>query len=147
LRVASRTPPSRSARRSREIDRTFSGRAKLTARARAGARSRPGAWSAYRKSMKKSCYHHAVSAIQIKNVSEDVHTRLRDRARRQGRSLSEYVRRLIEIDLALPTTEEWLERVKRREPVRGISSERIAELIHEGRRERDEQIRNAAAHH
>jgi hypothetical protein len=88
-----------------------------------------------------------VSAIQIKNVSEDLHIRLRDRARRQGRTLSEYVRRLIEADLALPTTEEWLERVKRRKPVGGISSERIAELIHEGRRERDEQIRNAVADH
>jgi plasmid stability protein len=97
--------------------------------------------------MKKACYHHAVSAIQIKNVSEDMHTRLRDRARSQGRSLSEYVRRLVEVDLALPTTEEWLERVKRREPVRGITGERIVELIHEGRRERDEQIRDAVTRH
>jgi antitoxin FitA len=88
-----------------------------------------------------------VSAIQIKNVSEDVHAKLRDRARRQGRTLSEYVRRLIEIDLALPTTEEWLERVRQREPVRGIAGERIVELIHEGRRERDEQIRNAVTRH
>jgi antitoxin FitA len=88
-----------------------------------------------------------VSAIQIKNVSEDVHAKLRDRARRQGRSLSEYVRRLIEVDLALPTTEEWLERVRQRESVRGITGERIVELVHEGRRERDEQIRNAVTHH
>jgi hypothetical protein len=97
--------------------------------------------------MSKACYCHAVSAIQIKNVSEDVHTKLRERAHRQGRSLSEYVRKLIEVDLALPTTEEWLERIKQREPVRGISSDRIAELVHEGRRERDEQIRNAVTHH
>lgn len=88
-----------------------------------------------------------MSAIQIKNVSEDVHTKLRARARGQGQSLSEYVRRLIEVDLALPTTGEWLERVRQREPVRGISSERIVELIHEGRRERDEQIWNAVTHH
>ncbi len=97
--------------------------------------------------MHMACYSHAVSAIQVKNVSEDVHTKLRERARRQGRSLSEYVRRLIEVDLALPTTEEWLERVRQREPVRGISSEQIVELIHEGRRERDEQIWNAVTHH
>lgn len=98
-------------------------------------------------SMKNGCYNHAMSAIQVKNVSEDVHAQLRDRARQQGRSLSEYVRRLIEVDLALPTTEEWLERVKRREPVRGVTSEWIVELIHEGRRERDEQIRSAVADH
>jgi plasmid stability protein len=94
-----------------------------------------------------ACYCHAVSAIQIKNVSEDVHAKLRERAHREGRSLSDYVRRLIEVDLALPTTEEWLERVRMREPVRDISSEQIVELIHEGRRERDEQIRNAVTHH
>jgi plasmid stability protein len=97
--------------------------------------------------MINECYDHAVSAIQIKNVSEDVHAQLRDRARQQGRSLSEYVRRLIEVDLALPTSEEWLERLRRREPVRGVTSERIVELIHEGRRERDEQIRSAVADH
>jgi plasmid stability protein len=94
-----------------------------------------------------ACYCHAVSAIQIKNVSADVHAKLRERAHREGRSLSDYVRRLIEVDLALPTTEEWLERVRMREPVRDISSEQIVELIHEGRRERDEQIRNAVTHH
>jgi plasmid stability protein len=88
-----------------------------------------------------------VSAIQIKNVPEGLHAELRERAHRHGQSLSDYVRRLIEVDLALPTTEEWLERVRMREPVRGISSERIVELIHEGRRERDEQIWDAVTHH
>ena len=97
--------------------------------------------------MHSACYYHAVSAIQIKNVSEDLHTKLRERAQRQGQSLSEYVRRLIEVDLALPTTEEWLERVRQREPVRGIASGQIVEMIHEGRRERDEQIWNAVTHH
>lgn len=88
-----------------------------------------------------------MSAIQIKNVPESVHTELRERAHKQGQSLSDYVRRLIEVDLALPTPDEWLERVRTRKPVRGISSERIVELIHEGRRERDEQIADAVTHH
>jgi plasmid stability protein len=88
-----------------------------------------------------------MSAIQIKNVPEGVHARLRERANGRGQSLSDYVRRLIEVDLALPTTEEWLERVRMREPVGDISSEQIVELIHEGRRERDEQIWNALTHH
>jgi hypothetical protein len=88
-----------------------------------------------------------MSAIQIKNVPEDMHDKLRERAGRQGCSLSDYVRRLIEVDLALPATEEWLERVRRREPVEGISSEEIVELLHEGRRERDEQIYNAVTRH
>jgi hypothetical protein len=97
--------------------------------------------------MPEACYSHAMSAIQIKNVPESMHDTLRERAGRQGQSLSDYVRRLIEVDLALPTTEEWLERVRKREPVRGISSEQIIELIHGGRRERDEQIWNAVTHH
>jgi plasmid stability protein len=88
-----------------------------------------------------------MSAIQIKNVLENMHARLRERAHGRGQSLSDYVRRLIEVDLALPTTEEWLERVRKREPVRDISSEQIVELVHGGRRERDEQIWNAVTHH
>jgi antitoxin FitA len=92
-------------------------------------------------------YTHAMSAIQIKNVPPELHEQLRERARKQGRSLSDYVRRVIELDLALPTTDEWLERIRQREPVRGVSSEEIVDLIHEGRRERDEQIWNAITHH
>jgi antitoxin FitA len=88
-----------------------------------------------------------VSAIQVKNVSPELHAKLRARATGEGRSLSEYVRGLIEVDLALPSTEEWLARLAQREPVAGISSQRIVELIHEGRRERDEQIRSAITHH
>lgn len=88
-----------------------------------------------------------MSAIQIKNVPENMHTELRERAQKQGQSLSDYVRRLIEVDLALPATDEWLERVRQRKPVSGISNERIVELIHEGRRVRDEQIANAVTRH
>ncbi len=46
----------------------------------------------------------------------------------------------------MSTTEEWLERVGKREPMIGISSERIVELISAGRRERDEQIWHAITH-
>lgn len=88
-----------------------------------------------------------MSAIQIKNFPDDLHERLRERARKQGQSLSDYVRKLIELDLALPTTGEWLERVRGREPVTGIGPGEIAALVAEGRRERDEQIRNAITRH
>ena len=84
-----------------------------------------------------------MSAIQIKNVPPDLHERLRERARREGRNLSEYALSVLERDLALPTTREWLERLKQDEPVEGISSEEIVSLIHEGRHERDEQILRA----
>jgi plasmid stability protein len=84
-----------------------------------------------------------MSAIQIKNVSPELHDRLRERARREGRNLSEYALDVLERDLALPTTREWLERLKEDEPVTGITSEEIVSLIHEGRAERDEQILRA----
>jgi hypothetical protein len=88
-----------------------------------------------------------MSAIQIKDVPDELHVRLRERARTQGQSLSSYVLGLIECDLTLPTTREWLDRVKQNEPVRGISSDEIAKLIDAGREERDEQVWTAATHH
>jgi plasmid stability protein len=84
-----------------------------------------------------------MSAIQIKNVPPELHEQLRERARRAGRNLSEYALEVLERDLAVPTTREWLERLKQDEPVRGIASEDIVSSIHEGRAERDEQILRA----
>jgi plasmid stability protein len=84
-----------------------------------------------------------MSAIQIKNVPTELHERLRERARRDGRNLSEYALDVLERDLAVPTTREWLERLREDEPVTGITSEEIVSLIHEGRAERDEQILRA----
>jgi plasmid stability protein len=84
-----------------------------------------------------------MSAIQIKNVPPELHDRLRERARREGRNMSEYALDVLERDLALPTTREWLERLREDEPVPGITSGEIVSLIHEGRAERDEQILRA----
>ncbi len=84
-----------------------------------------------------------MSAIQIKNVPAELHERLRERARREGRNLSEYVLDALERDLAVPTTREWLERLREDEPVTGVTSEEIVSSIHEGRAERDEQILRA----
>jgi hypothetical protein len=93
--------------------------------------------------MRYACYIHAMSAIQVKEVPPELHERLRERARSEGRSLSEYLLYLIERDLALPTTREWLDRLESREPVTGITSEEIVASIHEGRAERDAQILKA----
>jgi antitoxin FitA len=86
-----------------------------------------------------------MSAIQVKNFPEDLHAKLRERAARQGRSVSAYVRDVLERDLARPTTREWLDSLKEDEPVSGIASEEIVSLIHQGRAERDEQILRAIA--
>jgi plasmid stability protein len=84
-----------------------------------------------------------MSAIQVKNVPPELHARLRERARREGRNLSDYVLQALERDLSVPSTREWLERLSEDEPVRGITSEEIADSIRKGRAERDEQILRA----
>jgi plasmid stability protein len=86
-----------------------------------------------------------MSAIQIKNVPPELHARLRERARQERRSLSEYTLRVLERDLALPSTREWLRRLEQDEPVAGITSEDIASSIREARAERDEQLLPAPA--
>ena len=76
--------------------------------------------------------------IQVRNVPDDVHRELKARAAKRGVPLSDYVLRLIEDDLAVPTLEEGLERVMRlprpRVPVRG------SELVAAGRAERDAEL-------
>jgi antitoxin FitA len=97
--------------------------------------------------MLKACYVHAMSAIQVKDVPVELHERLRARARAEGRSLSDYVLYVLERDLAMPTMREWLTQLKQSEPVTGVSREDILEALHQGREERDEQIRAAISHH
>lgn len=84
-----------------------------------------------------------MSAIQVKNFPEDLHAKLRERAARQGRSVSGYVTDVLKRDLSQSTTREWLDSLKEDEPVSGIASEEVVSLIHEGRAERDEQILRA----
>jgi hypothetical protein len=88
-----------------------------------------------------------MSAIQVKGVPAELHERLRARARSEGRSLSDHLLYLIERDLALPTTREWLAELKRSDPVTNVSREDILESIREGREQRDEQILAAISHH
>jgi hypothetical protein len=76
--------------------------------------------------------------IQVRNVPDGVHAELKARAARGGVPLSEYVLRLIEDDLAVPTLEEGLERVMRlprpRVPLRG------SELVAAARAEREAEL-------
>jgi plasmid stability protein len=83
-----------------------------------------------------------MSAIQIKNVPEDLHAKLRRRAASQGRSVSSYVLETLERDLALPSMREWLDNLKR-DPVTDISSEEIVGAIQEAREEREQQLERA----
>jgi plasmid stability protein len=72
--------------------------------------------------------------IQIRNVPDDLHRRLKARAAARGVTLSELLLRMAEREADRPTIEELTERIRRRPPARrgGPSS---AEIIRELREE------------
>lgn len=51
--------------------------------------------------------------LQVRNLPDDLHTRLGERARRRGVSMSEYVTRLLREDLDRPLIEDWVATVTR----------------------------------
>jgi plasmid stability protein len=57
------------------------------------------------------------SHLQIRNVPDDLHRRLKARAAARGQSLSEYLLEEVERLAALPTLEELRERIAARDPV------------------------------
>lgn len=73
-------------------------------------------------------------AIQIRDVPDDVHRTLKARAAREGRTLSELLRRELELIANRPSLEEVLDRIRAEEPV--LEGESSAELVRRGRAER-----------
>lgn len=72
--------------------------------------------------------------IQVRDVPEHVHRRLKVRAAEEGRSLSDLVRSEL-VELAdRPTLAEMLERIRTREPVE--IDEAAADAVRSGRSER-----------
>lgn len=53
-----------------------------------------------------------MAAIQVKNVPPDLHDALRRRAADEGIDLQDYVLQVLRRDVALPTTREWLRRLR-----------------------------------
>ncbi len=71
--------------------------------------------------------------IQIRNVPEDVHRKLKVRAAESGKTLSDYLLEIVRRETEQPTLEEFLQRVKRRPPV--YLDQSSAEIIRELREE------------
>jgi len=65
--------------------------------------------------------------VQVRDVPDPVHRKLKARAADRGTSLSEYLRQELERIAETPTTEELRQRLAKREPVR--NSETAAETI------------------
>ena len=83
-----------------------------------------------------------MAALQVKNFPDDLHAKLRERAARQGRSVSGYVLDALERDLAVPSTLEWLTDL-RGDPATDVKSQDIVDAIQAGREEREQQILDA----
>ncbi|MEK6278563.1 MAG: hypothetical protein AABM29_11190 [Actinomycetota bacterium] len=75
-----------------------------------------------------------MSIIQVRGISARAHRRLKSKAGREGKSLSEYLRIELEQLAELPSLEEALARVASREPVKGETG---AAAVRAGRAERD----------
>ena len=71
--------------------------------------------------------------LQVRDIPEDVLSRLRERAAAQGISLSAYVRDLLTYDAEHETMPEVIARIASRTPV-DAADEDIVSAIHEGRR-------------
>jgi plasmid stability protein len=77
--------------------------------------------------------------VQIRNVSPALHRRLKMRAAQQGMTLSDYLRRELELIARLPTLKEWTEMVRSQESST-LSPEEIVEAIHAAREDHDRKF-------
>ena len=74
-----------------------------------------------------------MAMIQIRNVPDDLHRKLKVRAAEGGMTLSDYLLRMAERDAELPTFAELSERIRRRSRPGSLLSS--AEIIRELREE------------
>lgn len=60
--------------------------------------------------MPTACYCHAVGTLQVKNLPEELHAALAARAKSEGVTMSEFVKRTLHKELSRPSMAEWVER-------------------------------------
>ena len=85
-----------------------------------------------------TCNHvHYMKMLQIRNVPDDLHRALKERAAREGTTMSELVLRELPRVAYKPSHDEVMARILSRSPVGGPPA---AELIREAREERDREL-------
>jgi plasmid stability protein len=77
--------------------------------------------------------------IQIRHVPEDVHRKLKERAKREGMSLSDYLRRELTLITQKLTWEELFEELDRDGPVL-LGDVDTVEMIRQDREEREREL-------
>jgi hypothetical protein len=85
--------------------------------------------------MPRACYCFSMANIQVKNISDRLHNRLRRYAREQDCTLGEIILEAIEREVA---RREWHKRFSGRPTTRLGSS--AAELLEQERRQRDSEL-------
>lgn len=64
--------------------------------------------------MPSACYCHDMSALQVKNLPDDLHAELVSRASAENLTISQFVTRMLVRELARPSLDAWIEAVRRR---------------------------------
>jgi hypothetical protein len=77
--------------------------------------------------------------IQIRHVPEDVHRKLKERAKREGMSLSDYLLREITLLSTQLSWDELFDEIDRDRPA-PLGEVDTVELIRQGREERDREL-------
>ena len=72
--------------------------------------------------------------IQVRSVPDDLHRELVRRAEAQGMTLTDYVERILEREVARPSADEVFERIARRTPV--DLGQSVAQILREERERR-----------
>ena len=85
--------------------------------------------------MQYSCYPHAMANLQVRNIPDELHERLRRHARERNRSMSAVVLRAVERELERL---EWRERLAQR-PTTDLGVD-AATIIAEERARRDLEL-------
>jgi plasmid stability protein len=88
-----------------------------------------------------------MTVITIRNVPEDVNTKLKQRAAERGQSLQQFLLRELSEAADRSPLEQRLREVIEQSPKLNVTSEQIVEAIESGRRERDQAIQDALGLH
>jgi antitoxin FitA len=81
-----------------------------------------------------ACYVRVMSAIQVKNVPEDLHDELRRRAVAEGKTVGEVILEALRRDLRRQSMREWIDRVQSRpRPEPRPTREQVDEIMREAK--------------
>jgi len=85
-----------------------------------------------------------MAAIQVKNVPDDLHAQLRERAAEKGLTIGEYVLEAIRKELRSHELDDWLDRVAGDPPVAGLTTKDNLAALAAVRDEREQELTRRA---